>query len=182
MVWLAGKPHSLKVILRAALTFAKVTHARTAPFHPTTQNDMIQRIQSLLLLLSGTLMIVLWWLPVAATSSGSGAAYEVQGLEDLGFLHIIAMALGVVSLVTLLLYRNRPLQIKLTTANLLFTFVLMAWMVLQVWQLSENQPEGGHLSIRLGLFVPALCIIFLSTAIRTIRKDERIVRSMDRLR
>lgn len=143
---------------------------------------MIQRIQSLLLLLSGTLMIVLWWLPVAALRSGSEAEYHVQGLEDLGFLHIAAMALGVLTLITVLLYRNRPLQFKLTTANLLLTFGLMVWMVVQVWQLSQSQPEEGHLSIRLGLFVPALSIIFLSTAIRAIRKDERIVRSMDRLR
>ena len=119
---------------------------------------------------------------MVAVSSGAESEYNLLGLEDLGFLHIAALALGVMSLVTILLYSNRPMQIKLTTANLLLTFGLMIWMVIQVWQLSGAQPEGSYVAIRMGLFVPALSIIFLSTAIRAIRKDERIVRSMDRLR
>ncbi|MBL7817721.1 MAG: DUF4293 family protein [Saprospiraceae bacterium] len=146
---------------------------------------MIQRIQSLFLLLSsgslGSLFI----------NSISFADFtepnpSVPASAD-GFLNIYddKILLGVTAFVILLcfiaisLYKNRPNQIRMSWAMIASSIVLIVLASLQI------QKIGALVALKMtGIgFIPiALAMIFGFLAIRYIRKDELLVRSADRLR
>ena len=136
---------------------------------------MLQRIQTVYLfiaaLLSGGLifLVALW-----KTETG-----ESVFVEDV----IIALALFVgsalLSVITIFLFKNRKLQFVLGRINILLNFFLLGVFV--YWSLSVpgemNISEKG-----IGMFIPVLSIVFLVLANKAIKKDEDLVKSVDRLR
>ena len=60
-------------------------------------------------------------------------------------------------------------------ANIL-GLVLMAILAVQDWDYAATPDD------QIGLYLPILSIVFLGLALRSIGKDEKLVKSMDRLR
>jgi hypothetical protein len=79
-------------------------------------------------------------------------------------------------------YKNRPVQMKLSAASLLLSAV---WAVLSFIQLDKirlhEMPEG-QISYSFGSYIPVIVIAFLILGLRGVKKDEDLVRSVDRLR
>lgn len=119
---------------------------------------MIQRIQSLFLLLAAVFLGISAWL--------GSASFIFTAVA------ILAMTL---SLVTIFLYTNRKLQIRLIT----FTIVLD---ILAPWSLLfQNGFETISEHIGSGLLI-VVAIILSFLARSGVLRDERLVRSADRLR
>lgn len=142
---------------------------------------MIQRIQSLYLSVAVIILALMWFVPIA-TITVDAPEPESLYMADFGFLHYLALAAGVVTFFTIFLFRNRSLQRRIAMLALLLTFVLLVWQSIEVWQYQKGLSESAEFSLYFGTFLPVLSLIFISLAISGIRKDERIVRSMDRLR
>ena len=144
---------------------------------------MIQRIQSLLLLLaaivSGGLssMFTLW----SATYDKHFFAYEsivkdAIFIKPIGILFILS---AILSFITIFLFKNRKLQFVINRINILVNFLLLGFIVYNVLNISgETQvSEKG-----IGTFLPILSVFLLVFANRYIKKDEDLVKSVDRLR
>ena len=136
---------------------------------------MLQRIQTVYLfiaaLLSGGLifLVSLW-----KTETG-----ESVFVEDVTLALALFAGSAILSLITIFLFKNRKLQFVLGRVNILLNFFLLGVFV--YWSLSVpgemNISEKG-----IGMFVPVLSIVFLVLANKAIKKDEDLVKSVDRLR
>lgn len=145
---------------------------------------MIQRIQSLWLFLAamanGLLFIskLYHFQPVVA---GGNIIHE--GVRDQGniALFIIAALITVLPLVTVFFFGDRKKQKGLVWLSILGCVGFIGLAVLRVTDLS-NQVPPLKVQYDFGLLMPVLSIVFLILALRGIRKDEKLIKSLDRLR
>lgn len=136
---------------------------------------MIQRIQSIYLFIAALISGVL----IFFVSLWSNEAGEAVYVEDV--ILALAMFLGsaVLSLVTIFLFKNRKLQFVLGRVNILLNFFLLGVFV--YWTLTV--PGEMQISEKgIGMFIPVLSIVFLVLANKAIKKDEDLVKSVDRFR
>jgi len=87
----------------------------------------------------------------------------------------------VIAFIEIFSFKNRMTQIKLGALN---AFIISASLVSMIWfttQLHELWPDSaGRYAI--GVFFPVIALICNMIANRFIRKDERLVKSMNRIR
>ncbi|TDN81833.1 uncharacterized protein DUF4293 [Salegentibacter sp. 24] len=136
---------------------------------------MLQRIQTVYLLIaaiiSGGLIFVfsLW-------ENTEGVPMFAQ---DYITVFIAFLASALLSLVSIFMFKNRKLQFVLGRLNILLNFFLLGVFV--YWSLSLP----GEIDISekgIGMFLPIISIVFLVLANKAIKKDEDLVKSVDRLR
>jgi hypothetical protein len=154
---------------------------------------MIQRIQSLFLLLAAVCPALLFLLPYAGFqldgrhhdllvcgltgTEGTGATEGVMSLPTIA----VTILCVLIPLYVIFLYRKRLLQIKLAKLTIFLNAGLMVLMFAVADKVSVML-SGSDRSYSLGAVFPIFAIIFLILAIRSIRKDEELVRSADRIR
>lgn len=138
---------------------------------------MIQRIQSVWLLLAAGLDAVTFRLPFF---SGDWIKDKFLAVIDLNatttiWLTIMAIGVGAIALANIFLFKNRPLQLRLCYLGIALTIAMLALYFLEMQNFI-----GGTISIwALFYFFILFCFIF---AARGIRKDEQLIKSLDRLR
>lgn len=135
---------------------------------------MIQRIQSIWLLLAGLTILLLLILPTVTLPANAPETAKPSSLLLIGIL-----LTGLLNLVNIFSFKNRGLQKNLIVLGLLLTIGICGWIFLDV-QALPGGIEGIKPSI--GAFMPLLSIICLALAHRGIRMDEQLLRSADRLR
>lgn len=118
------------------------------------------------------------------SSFGAFASYTSVGPYALGVLLIIVILL---SLLSIMLFRKRMRQLRLVIISNILLFGYVATYVLFAYFYNENmqlvQPSAPlSFHIRLTTLFPVICFILNYLAIHGIRKDEALVRSLDRLR
>lgn len=136
---------------------------------------MIQRVQSLYLMLVVLLNpAVVFWLPLWKTEEGTG----VFAIETPWLIILFALS-GLLALISIFMYKNRKLQFVLGRLNIILNLVLLGFFV--YWTLMV--PGGMQISEKgIGMFLPVLSIVFLVLANKAIKRDEDLVKSVDRLR
>ena len=97
---------------------------------------------------------------------------------------LLVLALLAVLLPTLIVffYKNRKLQMKLARISIVLIVLIIALTIILFVQSFGSVPIGTEVTVEFGYLSPVLAIIFLILALRFIRKDEKLVRSADRLR
>ena len=135
---------------------------------------MIQRIQTIYLILAALVALLCMFLPLGFLPD-EPARDSVLARENLALL---AIGLVMVSLPigAIFLYAKRPVQLRMVFAGLL---AVMAFAGLVLVELARYLSE---VTWTVGSFLPVLYALVLALAIRGIRHDEHLVRSMDRLR
>ena len=133
---------------------------------------MIQRIQTIWLLLASAAAFSALRFPFYYTPTPF--ALEINGSS--GYSTLISLAFSAcLSFITIFLYGNRMLQLKVVLINFLLS-VLIGYFV---YKIVVANPGGGFTLPSIALFViPVLQIM----AIVNIYKDDRKVKSADRLR
>jgi hypothetical protein len=144
---------------------------------------MLQRIQTIFLALAAGASFGSMGMPFATTPEAAeasmlfaDAAFTVQDHIALLALFAVGGALAVASIV---LFKNRALQMRL---SLLSFFALLAGSAFGIVLFVMDRQTAAGTSIALGAFLPLAALILLLLAYRFIKKDEKLVRSMDRLR
>jgi hypothetical protein len=133
---------------------------------------MIQRIQSIWLLLASVAAFSVLRLPFYYTPSVP--ALEISGSENLTTLITLAFS-ACLSFITIFLYGNRMLQLKVVLVNFLLSILIGFF----IYKIAIANPGGGFTLSSAALFaIPVLQIL----AMVKIYKDERLVKSADRLR
>ena len=145
---------------------------------------MIQRIQSLfLVLLSGSFWAMLG-LPYANSDNATDLFLSDMEYDfnDHILLLILILAGGIITLISVFLYRNRKLQVRITYLGLLLAILLPAAIILLFIEEYNKNHTLIDIDWNYGLLIPAVGVIAALLAIRFIKKDDKIVQSMDRLR
>lgn len=96
-------------------------------------------------------------------------------------LFVIGAISSLLSMVTLFLYKNRMLQIRLSIFNMVIMvgfYLFFGFVLYQVYPVENLQFR----SVEIGVIMPVIAIILTILAIRKIGADEALVRSLNRLR
>ena len=143
---------------------------------------MLQRIQTLYLLISsilsgGIVFILSFWYNNGKEIYLLDLLYETNWM--LISLPVAFVISSVMSLISIFLYKNRKKQIVLNRFNIVVNFYLLGIIVYQLLIISGESKisEKG-----IGLIVPVLAVVLLALATKAILKDDKLVKSVDRLR
>jgi len=136
---------------------------------------VIQRIQTIYLLISaifsgGLIFIFHLW-----TTENDAPVFAKDNMTY--FLMFLSSAL--LSLISIFKYKKRQTQFVLGRLNIILNFILLG---LFVYQLLISPGESQISEKGVGIFIPIFSIVFLVLANKAIKKDEDLVKSVDRLR
>ena len=143
---------------------------------------MIQRIQTIYLILAfivsgGLIFVFNLWNTVKEEIFVVDLFYtEIITLNIIPFLFI---ASAVLSIMAIFLFKNRKLQFVIGRIIILINLFLLGLLIYLSLTLS------GEISVSekgIGMFLPILAILFIVFANKAIKKDEDLVKSVDRLR
>ncbi len=162
----------LQIIFNICLIFFKKTRIFALQF---AINAMIQRIQTIYLLAVALLAGVFpFWLNLWSDNGGN----EIYASNEIMVSSIFygSAALAVIAIV---LFKNRQRQFVINRLNILLNLFLLGFFVYRSLNLSGETTvsEKG-----IGMLIPVFSIVFLVLANRAIKKDEDLVKSVDRLR
>jgi hypothetical protein len=149
---------------------------------------MIQRIQTLYLFLASGAFASTFGLPFLTTPTGNAATTiaaladgQVTPTDNIGLTGLTIMG-TVLGLAAIFLYKNRPLQGKLSAFGILLGILTLVLAGFVAKTTMDQLPAGGTINWGLGWAGPVLGMLLSWLAGRGIKADERLVRSMDRLR
>ena len=155
---------------------------------------MVQRVQSIYLLMTMLLMAVLCFFSLFDFSGGvdqiiynfttSGIEFEETISPTWGVLVVAALG-ALVPLINIFLFKNRKLQIKLchlTTFLIVFLYITTAAYLYAFTNGIGIDISTISISPNFAVVVPVIALIFNILAIGGIKKDEKKVRSLDRIR
>ncbi|MDR6341986.1 glucan phosphoethanolaminetransferase (alkaline phosphatase superfamily) [Filimonas zeae] len=139
---------------------------------------MIQRIQTIwLLVASACAFLTLKFSFYTGTKTMENAPnqwVELNGQANL-LITILTVAVGLASLILVFLYKERKRQITFTLVTLLLSVVNI---VIYIAETGKFVNGAYALTAALTFLIP----VFLLMAVRGIYKDEKLVKSVDRLR
>jgi hypothetical protein len=136
---------------------------------------MIQRIQTLYLVLVALCSGVLPFVVSLWTLKGDLVVFSKDNLLVLAAFLVMA----VLAIIAIFLFKKRQNQFVLNRLNMILNLFLLGFFVYRSLNLSGETAvsEKG-----IGMLIPVFSIVFLVLANRAIKKDEDLVKSVDRLR
>lgn len=154
---------------------------------------MIQRIQSIFLLVAVALLSLLFFIPISSyivEPQMEKFLLRITGLVSEGnspecifspwaVLVLVAVAIAV-AFVTIFLFKKRLVQIRLCVLNIVLLVGLQGllyYIVVSVGKRLGANPDYGFVFI-----MPLVAAILTFLALRAIAKDEALIRSLNRLR
>jgi Domain of unknown function (DUF4293) len=145
---------------------------------------MIQRIQSLFLVLTAGVFGILFKLPFATSDKPSAQflADKVFDITDHPALLGLAILGAALALISIFMFKNRKLQLRLGYLIIIMAILLPAVAFLLFTNESASIDPTVQVYDQVGMFLPLGAILFASLANYFIRKDDKLVKSMDRLR
>jgi hypothetical protein len=155
---------------------------------------MIQRIQSIYLLLAGLAIFALFLFPLAhgvyintipSTIKITGVYQDAGGHEAhmQTFTALIAATaiVGILPLILIFLYKNRKQQVMLCYLYILVIIGFSFWMVQTVKSVTGGLTLTTS-NFGIGALLSSISIVFTLLAVKGIQRDEKLIRSADRLR
>ncbi|MBN4070406.1 DUF4293 domain-containing protein [Olleya sp. AH-315-F22] len=136
---------------------------------------MLQRIQTIYLLISagisgGLIFVFHLWTTINET--------QFYAKDETLYLGLF-LGSTVLALIAIFMYKNRQTQFVLGRLNIILNFILLGLFVYRSLMVSgeTDVSEKG-----IGMLLPIFSIVFLVLANKAIKKDEDLVKSVDRLR
>lgn len=156
---------------------------------------MLQRIQSIYLFVASLLLFALYFFPLAhnvyvnnapVTIMVTGIFEDVNGvqkhLESFTALIAATAIVAIIPLVIIFLFKNRKQQIAFCYGTIVVLFGYSFWMAQTVKQAVGEGVQLGTKTMGIGLFLTSISIVMLILAAKSIQRDQKLVKSADRLR
>jgi glucan phosphoethanolaminetransferase (alkaline phosphatase superfamily) len=155
---------------------------------------MIQRIQTLFLSIAFLAVILVFFFPLAGYLSDEQYykffLNEIRNMVPsnpdiygrfftLPFI-LIVLGILIIIVMTIIAYKKRLRQMKLLNFGILLNVVLIVLMFFYTDKISKDLAIATKYDI--GSIFPLISLIFQVLALRSVRRDEKLVRSLDRLR
>ncbi|MBU2061774.1 DUF4293 domain-containing protein [Flavobacterium frigidarium] len=137
---------------------------------------MIQRIQTIYLLLAFVATAVLPFVfPLWKLENGQ----DFYFMLDQVYIVLFGLSTAMTA-ITIISYKKRQNQFVLGRLNIILNLILLGLFVYRSLNLSGETATVSEKGI--GMFLPILTIVLLVLANKAIKKDEDLVKSVDRLR
>ena len=149
---------------------------------------MIQRIQTIYLALAAACAFGLFGLPFATSTQSADAtslfADGIYNINDHTALLGLFCAAGALALISIFLFNNRKQQLLMGRFAIIANVIGIILVLVFLYQdgAQTGAAEVAEVNEQLGVGLPVLFIVFALLAHRGISKDEKLVRSADRLR
>ncbi len=138
---------------------------------------MLQRIQTIWLFLASACAFISLKVPFYnGTRSDATLPNKLLGTDNF-YLMLLTIAIGVIALITIFLYSNRKLQIRLCLLN-----ILLEGLLIFLYYKQTITFVAGSGTYSLTAILQVLILIFLFLAIRGINNDNKIIKESNRLR
>ena len=162
---------------------------------------MIQRRQTIYMFLSAIVSALLFFIPLASfDADGNVMKFTIFGIqnpiEELSLsttytwpLLVLTVLMTLAPIVTIFLYKKRELQVRLCRLNMLLNIIFIGLVFL--YYESDIQKviaavEGDEYQLKvayfIGMVIPLVNIVLQIFAIRGVKKDIELLKSVDRLR
>ncbi|PIF30577.1 uncharacterized protein DUF4293 [Flavobacterium sp. 9] len=135
---------------------------------------MIQRIQTVYLILTFIITAVLLFFIPLWTLNGKPFYF----MQDQFYTILLGLS-TMLTIVSIISYKKRQNQFVMNRLNIILNLILLGLFVYRSLNLSGETvvSEKG-----IGMFLPIVAIVLLVLANKAIKKDEDLVKSVDRLR
>ena len=160
---------------------------------------MIQRIQSLLLagvviLLTVNLFVPIWTnaesgikivlnaFSITSSPSGLLSTKVILSVKNVYYIAALVMVCIGLALYIIFQYKNRVLQLRLCNLLTVLTLIIIGSYFIAIPAAKSMMVAPSDGSYEAGYFLPILASILILAARYYIRKDEELVKSVDRLR
>lgn len=161
---------------------------------------MIQRKQTIYLLLAFICNVLLLFFPIFVLTAVNGGEEQVgyfgaYGIETETYsqsypVFVVFIIMAIMTAFSIALYKNRKRQLLVCRFNLIFHTLITLGFVTFYYagrgviteQIEESGASNASLDTGLGFFLCVAAIPFILLAIRGIRADEALLRSIDRIR
>ncbi len=157
---------------------------------------MLQRIQTIWLLLASLALLSLFLFPYVSYIDlvGLGKMIFITGeygsvnnelIKNEGYiLQVVStIILAIIPLFTIFQFKDRKLQLKLIYIEIALICLFAIWLFISAnATLSLINQHVNAQNIGVGFFLLPLSVIFLTMSMGGIRKDEKLIKSADRLR
>jgi len=153
---------------------------------------MIQRIQSVYLFLASAVIYAFYLFPIANILSADGAKKimitgvfetlngQVAQTTSFTLLSVVTGIVGIIPLILIFLYKNRKRQATYVYLTVLILIGLSFWIAQTIKGASNGLLQVSDYGIGAGL--SSVSILLLVLAAKGILRDEKLVKSADRLR
>ena len=109
--------------------------------------------------------------------------WQVERVQTYMPLFILAAVITLLPLVAIFFFKNRKRQRGMVWMSIISIFSFVAVMLMRKSNLENGTPPVANFQYLIpGVLVTLVALVFLILALRGIRKDERLIKSLDRLR
>ncbi|HEX7903356.1 MAG TPA: DUF4293 domain-containing protein [Chitinophagaceae bacterium] len=140
---------------------------------------MIQRQQTLWLLLASVGAFLTFQFPfLTGTKIITAQTQPVVEELDAGstlFLLLLTVVSLILSTVTIFLFKDRKMQLKLSLTGIVLSVIILVLYILEMQKFEKT-------TLALYCILPLLVVVGYIMAFRGIRHDEKLVKSLDKLR
>ena len=162
---------------------------------------MIQRRQTIFMLLAAIISALLFFMPLASfNADGEVMRFTIFGIQNpietitlsksyTWPLIVLTVLMTVLPLYTIFRYKKRELQVKLCHLNMLLNIVFIGVMFLyydgdiqEIIKAVEGDSYTLDVAYFIGMVLPLVNLVLEILAIRGIKKDIELLKSVDRLR
>ncbi len=144
---------------------------------------MLQRIQTIYLLIAtlasaGLIFVLNLWTDEEQVKFFALDSFTTENIL-LKVMTVLFFLSSMLTFIAIFKFKNRQLQFVLGRFSILTNFILLGILVYFTQNLSGEIiiSEKG-----IGLLIPIISIVFVALANKAIKKDEELVKSVDRLR
>ncbi|QEE50720.1 DUF4293 family protein [Flavobacterium alkalisoli] len=140
---------------------------------------MLQRIQTVYLFIAFVAAGVLPFVfPLWVTAAGE----EYFFMKNLAFIALFGLS-TTLSIISIVSFKKRKSQFVMGRLNIILNLILLGLFIIRLLNLSGETNKDLIVSEKgIGMILPIISIVFLSLANKAIKKDEDLVKSVDRLR
>lgn len=146
---------------------------------------MIQRIQTVYLLLAAILMAVTAFSPLFVVGTQMVNAMSIveagEVIKPTWGIVSIAMLTSFICLVAIFMFKNRKKQLTVVNVSIALVAFFYATTFIYMWSYYDSFFEKLT-AISYGIVLPLCAVIFMFLAKGRIMKDEKLVRSVNRIR
>lgn len=139
---------------------------------------VIQRWQSLLLLIATILVAIFCFTPIAREASANGGQMLTHTLSEAPVLLIVNILIAALLTISIFMYKNLKQQRKLT----ILTIVLMSASLVSTIFLVYNSWPGASFYWFGGILLLSVALVLALGAYRCMGRDLKLLRSYNRLR
>ncbi|PAM94811.1 transcription termination factor Rho [Flavobacterium sp. IR1] len=137
---------------------------------------MIQRIQTVYLLLTFIITgVLMFFIPLWTLNTGKAFYF----MQDQVYTILLGLS-TMLTIISIISYKKRQNQFVMGRLNIILNLILLGLFVYRSLNLSGEAVTVSEKGI--GMFLPIVAIVLLVLANKAIKKDEDLVKSVDRLR